>query len=741
MATISELGGLGWRPGKAPASQLVAEDELRLSPKVAGAGFVVAGLLLLFGVDQSLQRMELLIFVLFLDACGLAVWLLADWRPTLGRWVAIGGASGLLTGALLWFARSELLLLGVVPVVLAMALLSFSAAALVALVQSAGWLAITLWGAGPLASAELTTLILAHGLLVGLLYAIHEPVRQQSAWSLSHFQRAQRLLDEARNRQAELAQALDDLAHANRQLTLLNEKLAGLRLLAEEAQNAKALFVAKVSHEFRAPLNIIISLIDLLVETPEVYGQTLPALLLEDLQIVHRNCEHLSTMINDVLDLSQAEAGQLVLRRTWVTLPEMVLGATELIRPLAEKKKLQLALELPPALPPAYCDPHRTRQVILNLVSNAVRFTEQGAITLAVQVEARQLVVSVRDTGAGIAPEHADRIFEAFFQGGDGARASQGYGLGLSISKKFVELQGGKMWFTSSVGAGSSFFFTLPVAPPAAPRGGPAQWIHPEWLWRTRPQRALPSLPHRPRLVIWDEQGDLQPLLVHHLDAIEFVVTRSLAETNAALAECPAHAVVINALADHERLLEEVRLAAPDTPIFACAYQAPLRRAQAAGAVNYLIKPVLNSVLQEAVRALDCPLPRVLVVDDDPDFRQLLPRMLQTCDAVGSVEVAATAAEALAALDAAPPDLLLLDVVLPDQSGWQILAHKNQDQRLQVIPTIILSAQDPNDEPVTSKLLLATIGQGFSINKLLHCSLAVAALLERPEPPPGRAPE
>lgn len=726
----------------ARAEPFAGEDrELRLSPKGVAAGFLLTGLMLLGLVDQVPWRLELLLFILFCDGCGVAVWLMASWRPVLGRWAALACASGLLLGATLWFARAELLLAGAVPLVLALALLGLPAVVVTASVQSAVWLALALSGVPGFFWVDVVVAVVTHAVLVGLLFAIDQPAQQNTAWAWHHFQRAQTLLEAARNRQAELAQVLDDLAHANRQLTLLNEKVTGLRLLAEEAQSAKALFVAKVSHELRAPLNIIISLIDLLLETPEVYGDALPPLLLEDLQIVHRNCEHLATLINDVLDLSQAEAGQLVLHRTSVQMPEIVQSVADQIRPLVQKKKLRLTLDLPPELPVAYCDPHRTRQVLLNLISNAVRFTEQGGITLRVVQEEQRLLVSVRDTGAGIAPEQAARIFDLFYQG-DGAKPGQGYGLGLSISKKFVEVQGGKMGLTSSPGVGSTFFFTLPLAPPPAPRGGPGQWIHEEWPWRTRPiGRTLPPLPHRPRLVLWDEVGELYPLLGHHLDAIEFVDTRSLAQAVAALAECPAHALLVNAGAAHEQLLAQARQAVPDTPIFACAYQSPRRRARTAGAVDYLVKPVLSATLKGAVQAFGRPLPHVLVVDDDPDFQQLLPRLLHSCAEVGTVTVAATGQEALTALRTAPPDLLLLDVMLPDQSGWEILAAKNQDEQLRTVPTIILSAQDPNDEPVTSKFLLATNGHGFSLNQLLRCSLTLAALVSRPAAPPDPTPE
>jgi len=713
--------------------------DLRLSPKVVSIALVMAGLLLLPLADQAPQRLHVLLFALVLDTLAVGIWLATDWRLNVGRWCAVGSVTLLIPIAATWFAASGLLVLGPLPALLAMAMIGFPAAVVVGLSEVVLWLSVSRSALAGFPSLDLSLAIVAQGLTLGMLYTIHQPVHHITTWSWKHFQRAQTLLDEARNRQMELAEALDDLAHANRQLTLLNEKLAGLRLMAEEAQNAKSIFVAKVSHEFRTPLNIIISLIDLLMETPEVYGDELPALLLEDLGIVHRNCEHLSHMINDVLDLSQTEAGQLALHRDWVSLTDIIENAVEVVQALVKKKNLTLDLQIEEQLPAAYCDPNRIRQVILNLVSNAARFTDKGGIMLTAKREERYIVIGIADTGAGIAPETAKRIFEPFYQGDAQAQSTQGgYGLGLSISKRFVELHGGKMWFTSTIGAGSTFYFTLPIAPPQAPLARPGHWISEEWAWRTRPTKPRAAdYPTKTRLVICDQSAELSTLLAHHSDAIELIDVRDLAQATEALAQCPAHALLINAhpFQNLTLLTEQARAAAPDTPVMICSFQSQMQRLADAGATDYLIKPVMSANLKAALQAIGRPVARVLVVDDDPDFQRLLPRMLSTYAAVATVTVAGTGAQALLQLQCDPPDLILLDIVLPDMSGWQILEAKNRHASLRDIPVIILSAQDPAEQPAASPIFLATIEKGFSINKLLHCSLEVAAFLTKPEEP------
>jgi CheY-like chemotaxis protein len=300
------------------------------------------------------------------------------------------------------------------------------------------------------------------------------------------------------------------------------------------------------------------------------------------------------------------------------------------------------------------------------------------------------------------------------------------------------------MWLESTPGIGSTFSFSLPLAMPSAPLARPERWINEEWLWRAdqvKRQAAL-KLPYRERLIVCDGGGELYTHLTHCDDEIEFVATPDLDHSLQTLADCPAHALIVNVASADEALVvaQQAAQAAPDTPVVVCSFHSQLQRARVAGAVDYLIKPVLIAPLQAAIQRLAGPIRRVLVVDDTSDFQQLLMRMLLTCDGVETVRVAASGQQALAELAHEPPDLVLLDIVLPDMTGWEILACKNRQPALAAIPVIILSAQDPTDQPVTSGILLSTIGAGFSVNKLLHFVLKLSALLLRPEPAPDPTP-
>ena len=399
------------------------QSEMRLSPKWVIAILLALGLAFVFASsvpsDVS-DRFNLALFALLFYMASAIAWLLNDWKTLLGRWATAIVLVALIYLGSGWLALPGLLTLLVIPTALAVPLIGLFATAIVALGESALLLLPPIVYGIEVDWAETGVTLAAIWATVGVMHAVYHPVHQVARWSWDYFQRAQGLLEEARGRNAELVQALEGLASANRQLALTSERTGALRAIAEEAQRAKTAFVANVSHEFRTPLNMIIGLIDLMVETPEIYDVVLSPKMRQDLKVVHRNCEHLSNMINDVLDLTRMDAGRLALHRERVDLKEIVGRSVAAVCPLLENKRLALQTTIPDDLPKVYCDRTRIQQVILNLLSNAARFTERGGITIEVVQEDRRILVSVRDTGPGISPEDAARIFEPFWQGGGG---------------------------------------------------------------------------------------------------------------------------------------------------------------------------------------------------------------------------------------------------------------------------------------------------------------------------------
>jgi signal transduction histidine kinase/CheY-like chemotaxis protein len=716
-------------------SQTNFEADLQLSPKLVIAGLIFFGLMLIFASDYmavqpdtyKVSRLGLLV----LTMCW-AAWLLSDRQPKIAAWLIIVAVTVLVFVGITWLESPVFLSLLAMPAAIAAILGSPRTAITTAVGASAFVFLLPLYTD----TGSIIITLLAIWAMVGVILAIYQPLHEITYWSWIRFKQGQDLLDEARNRKAELHQALDDLAQAYRELTLLNERVTAMRLVAEEAQLAKTAFVAKVSHEFRTPLNMIIGLTDVLMDTPHVYGDSLSPALLEDLKIVHHNCEHLSEMVNDILDLSQTEMGRLTLHKEYVDLAAEIEAALTVVRPLLEKKGLALQVNIPPNLPQIYCDRTRIRQVILNLASNAARFTDQGGITACARQQDQHIIVSISDTGPGIAPEDAQRIFEPFFQGGNNLwRDQKGSGLGLSICKQFVELHGGQMWLESEPGVGSTFSFQLSLSPPGSPLVTPARWINRDWIWRQRTSESkIPYLPNKQRILICDDADDLYDLLANHFDEVEFVKTNNLAEAIQQAQTVPAHAVVINATASHnpEPLIKQIAMDLPDTPIIVGAFPSPSKRTFEAGATNYLVKPISRDDLEKAIKSLGKPVKRILIADDDPDLQQLLKRMLLLYDDELTITTALNGEDTLAQLYNHTPDLMLIDITMSGLDGWQILKQKKQDISIKDIPAIIISAQDPYQQPITSQSLLATIGPGISVDKFLRCSLELSALLLEP---------
>ena len=223
----------------------------------------------------------------------------------------------------------------------------------------------------------------------------------------------------------------------------------------------KSQFLANMSHELRTPLNAIIGYTELILDN--IYGEA-PERMRQVIERVQTNGRHLLGLINDVLDLTKIEAGQLTLSLADYSLKEIVDGVIIALEPLAAEKRLAFMAELPAHLPTVYGDERRISQVLLNLVGNAIKFTDEGEIAIKASVANGSFTVAVRDSGPGISPSDQARIFDEFQQADNSStRAKGGTGLGLSITKRIIEMHQGRIWVESALGKGSTFFFTLPV--------------------------------------------------------------------------------------------------------------------------------------------------------------------------------------------------------------------------------------------------------------------------------------
>jgi signal transduction histidine kinase/CheY-like chemotaxis protein len=545
-------------------------------------------------------------------------------------------------------------------------------------------------------------------------------------WSLFSYHQAREKVEEARNQRLEFKQIEEDLLQANQELARMAERLRATNYIAEEARQVKEEFVANVSHELRTPLNMIIGFSEMITQAPQVYGTSLPPPLLADITAIQRNSQHLSKLVNDVLDLSQIEAGRMSITKEWVTIQEIVDEAVSAVRYFYESKDLTLDTAIPQDVPEILCDGTRMRQVLLNLLSNAGRFTEEGGVTIRAEQTDRELVVSVTDTGPGISPEDQARLFEPFQQLDSSIRRRHGgSGLGLSISQRFVELHGGRMWLESKVGQGTTFSFSLPIearSPVRLTEGENAKrWFNPHQQYVERTRRSKAPLPTvAPRFVVLEQDRAVQNLLVRYLDVVEVVGVGTMEEAVDELRRSPAQALVINtadveAYTNSEAPLEPLPYG---TPTIICWVPGEESMTQQLGAVRYLVKPITRDQLLGAIQQYGAGVKSILLVEDDSEAIQLFARMLASSGTPYDVLLAKNGRRALDLLELRRPDLVLLDLIMPGMDGFEVLERKQSNPAIRDVPVIIISSQDPSGHPIVSKSLVLAKDGGISAQEL-----------------------
>src|SRR6266568_3616790 len=249
-------------------------------------------------------------------------------------------------------------------------------------------------------------------------------------------------------------------AHLFHLATEQTARLGAVNAELERANQHKAEFLANMSHELRTPLNSILGFSQLLLEGD---GGILTRDQRQDVDIIAQNGQHLLALINDLLDISKLEAGKAQLHRGEVEVELLISECVESVSSLAKNKKLELSATISPDVGRVFADGPKLKQVLVNLLGNAIKFTETGSVRVMAERQGAELRITVRDTGIGVPPEDAERIFESFQQGQSGISGKyQGTGLGLAISRRLVEMHGGRIWVKSTPGQGSTFTFTIP---------------------------------------------------------------------------------------------------------------------------------------------------------------------------------------------------------------------------------------------------------------------------------------
>ncbi|MHB0875198.1 MAG: hybrid sensor histidine kinase/response regulator [Anaerolineae bacterium] len=503
-------------------------------------------------------------------------------------------------------------------------------------------------------------------------------------------ERGANLAREVRARQQEVNRLNKALLLSNYLLKRSNSELAVTRQEAEEAKRAKERFATSVSHELRTPLNIILGYIEVMQRFPEVYGDTRwPPLLRQDIAEMQRSARYLSDLVDDVLDLARVEALKMPIRREWVGIGELLADAMGLARRLLTGRPVELRIADLPELPELCIDRTRIRQVLLNLLANASRFTQQGAITLGAYEEGDEVVIFVNDTGSGMPADELEHIFEEFRQAGDGESqaTAQGKGLGLTIAKRFVQMHGGRIWVASEAGKGSTFSFSLPLVDKRV---------------TTSRLPALPPLPSsgKPSLVIIDRDAGAAAYLGRWLEQVSVLLAPDAEQAKALVHSEHPQAVLLNLPASPASDAYAAAITAeigPGVPVLRCSLPFGAWLTDDGDFEAWLVKPVSAGALESTLDKLG-DWSRLLIVDDDRALVQLLLRLLRVLRPDRLVAWSYSGHDALMRLGNEDWDVVLVDINLPDMDG-RGLARQILDLRPGYRPHLVaFSARQPAEE-------------------------------------------
>ncbi|MHB1451392.1 MAG: response regulator [Coriobacteriia bacterium] len=491
-----------------------------------------------------------------------------------------------------------------------------------------------------------------------------------------------------------------------------------------EAMQMKNEFVSTVSHELRTPLTSIKGYIDLILDGE---AGEINEIQEEFLSIVKENSDRLVDLINDMLDISRIESGRIVLKVQPLDLAERVTGAVNTFRAVLDQQGRTIKVDVPPGLPRAAGDPDRVGQVLINFISNAIKYSpEGGEVRVRADVDDYRIRVGISDEGIGIAPEDQQRLFTKFYRVDSSlTREIGGTGLGLSICKSIIELLGGEVGVQSEQGKGSTFWFTLPLASDRHVR---------------TPSLEGPLGSPGGRVLVVDDGEDVANLIATYLSRRGYEVIKAFNATEAwefAL-ELEPRVITLDVMVDQGAgfgLLEKLK-ADPrtrDIPVVVLSIICDEGRSERSGCTGYLEKPIdktrLINVIDGLVGSIASPV--VLVTDDDRDIVELLTHTLKQRGY--AVMAAYDGKEAMAAVARTRPDAILLDIRMPVMDGYEVLEALKTDPATADIPVVIMSAyQLDTDRSNILNLATQLIGKPFDVEDFIT---HIEEVITESEPP------
>jgi signal transduction histidine kinase/CheY-like chemotaxis protein len=491
-------------------------------------------------------------------------------------------------------------------------------------------------------------------------------------------------LEQLRAKQEELAQLNRELDETNRGVVALYAELNERADFLQHASELKTRFLSNMSHEFRTPLNSITALSQILLDRLD--GDLLPEQE-KQVRYISNSARDLTELVNDLLDLAKVEAGKVTIHPTQFSVESLFAALRGMLRPLlSQNSSVTLTFEDPEGCPELYSDEAKVSQILRNFISNALKFTERGEVRVsATRGQADTVIFTVADTGIGISPEDQDRIFQEWTQiDGKLQRTVKGTGLGLPLSKKFAQLLGGDAQVRSQLGTGSTFFAVIPIH-----FSGETEIVF------------APELKHeidstKFSVLVVEDNPEALFIYEKYLKGTRFqpIPAKSIKEARQALRDFRPLAVILDVLLQGEHswdLLQEMKhdASTSDMPVFVVTVIDNREKALALGADGFHAKPVdrnwLMQQLENAVRKTASK--KVLLIDDDEVSRYVVKTVLGQINL--RISEASGGADGLQKAAEERPDMIILDLSMPDISGVEVLRKLKENPRTKTIPVII----------------------------------------------------